>query len=146
MTNTQSRRALVIGCGIGGPVVAMALQRAGIEPIVVEAFERPADDVGSFLNLSTNGIEALQAIDADRAVLDAGFSTPRMRLCPGGVHRDRAAGRLGGGSSRAPLGSRALRTAHRAADAATPEGLGSSRVQTIALMMSSTGMVAKVLA
>jgi FAD-dependent urate hydroxylase len=83
MTNTQSRRALVIGCGIGGPVVAMALQRAGIEPIVVEAFERPADDVGSFLNLSTNGIEALQAIDADRAVLDAGFSTPRMVMWSG---------------------------------------------------------------
>src|SRR5262245_18339800 len=77
------RHVLVIGCGIGGPVVAMALQRAGIDATIFEAFDRPADAVGSFLNLSTNGIVALRAIGADRRVLDIGFPTPRMVMWSG---------------------------------------------------------------
>jgi 2-polyprenyl-6-methoxyphenol hydroxylase-like FAD-dependent oxidoreductase len=83
MKTTTTRRAIVIGCGIGGPVAAMALQRAGIDATVYEAHERPADSVGSFLNLSSNGIDALRAVGADRAVLDAGFSTPRMVMSSG---------------------------------------------------------------
>ena len=61
----------------------MALQRAGIEATIFEAFDRPADTAGSFLNLSTNGIEALRAISADRPVLDIGFATPRMVMWSG---------------------------------------------------------------
>ena len=80
---SRQQQALVIGCGIGGPVVAMALQRAGIDATIVEAFDRPADTVGSFLNLSSNGIEALRAIGADRPVLDIGFPTPRMVMWSG---------------------------------------------------------------
>jgi cation diffusion facilitator CzcD-associated flavoprotein CzcO len=43
-------KTLVIGGGIGGPVAAMALQRAGIQAIVYEATEAPADYAGLFLN------------------------------------------------------------------------------------------------
>lgn len=50
MNSTRhSKKAIVIGCSIGGPVVAMALQRAGIEAVIYEAYDRPADYVGSFL-------------------------------------------------------------------------------------------------
>lgn len=83
MDRRTSRHALVIGCGIGGPVVAMALRQAGIGATIYEAYDRPADYVGSFLNLSSNGIDALRAIGADRAVLDPGFSTPRMVMWSG---------------------------------------------------------------
>lgn len=61
----------------------MALQRAGVEAAIFEAFDRPADAAGSFLNLASNGIEALRAIGADRPVLDAGFATPRMVMWSG---------------------------------------------------------------
>lgn len=77
----------MIGCGIGGPVAAMALQRAGIDATIYEAYERPADFVGSFLNVSSNGIDALRAVGADHVVLDAGFSTPRMVMWSGSGKR-----------------------------------------------------------
>jgi FAD-dependent urate hydroxylase len=77
------RTALVTGAGIAGPVAAMALQRAGIEATVHEAHPGPADDVGAFLTLQVNGLSALRAIDADRAVAGLGFPTPTMRFRSG---------------------------------------------------------------
>jgi 2-polyprenyl-6-methoxyphenol hydroxylase-like FAD-dependent oxidoreductase len=35
--NRPGRKALIIGCGIAGPVVALFLQRAGIEAEIYEA-------------------------------------------------------------------------------------------------------------
>ncbi|MFC4946148.1 FAD-dependent oxidoreductase [Pseudonocardia sp. GCM10023141] len=75
--------ALVIGGGVAGPVAAMALRRAGIEAAVYEAHPGPADDIGSFLTLQINGIDALRAVDAYDAVAGAGFATPSMRLRSG---------------------------------------------------------------
>ena len=83
MTKTTKRHALVIGCGIGGPVVAMALQRAGIDAAIYEAYDRPADFAGSFLNVASNGLDALRAIDVDRDVLGDGFPTPHMVMWSG---------------------------------------------------------------
>ena len=73
-------RALVIGGGIAGPVVAMALQRVGIDSIIFEASPVPSDGVGAFLTLASNGLDALQAIDAHRPVVAAGVRTERMVL------------------------------------------------------------------
>lgn len=73
-----SKKAIVIGCGIGGPVVAVALQRAGIEVVVYEAYDRPADYVGSFLNTASNGLDVLHTLGAHTRVLAEGFATPRM--------------------------------------------------------------------
>jgi 2-polyprenyl-6-methoxyphenol hydroxylase-like FAD-dependent oxidoreductase len=87
MKTTPARDAIVIGCGIGGPVAAMALQRVGVDATIYEAYDHPADFVGSFLNLASNGISALRAIGADRAVLDAGFATPRMVMWSGSGKR-----------------------------------------------------------
>ncbi len=83
MDNHTRRTAIVIGCGIGGPTVAMALQRAGIEPRLYEAHPGRAEYAGSFLNLASNGIDALRALDADRPILAAGFPTPRMVMWSG---------------------------------------------------------------
>jgi 2-polyprenyl-6-methoxyphenol hydroxylase-like FAD-dependent oxidoreductase len=76
-------RALIIGGGIAGPVVAMALRRAGIDATVFEAYAAGGADVGSYLTVASNGVDALRAIDADGAVIDAGFSTSHIVLRSG---------------------------------------------------------------
>jgi 2-polyprenyl-6-methoxyphenol hydroxylase-like FAD-dependent oxidoreductase len=73
---SQARTALVIGGGIAGPVTAMALQRAGIDAVVYEAHAQTTEEVGSYLTVAANGLDALRAIDADKPVLAAGFATP----------------------------------------------------------------------
>jgi FAD-dependent urate hydroxylase len=81
-------RVLIIGGGVAGPVAAMALRRAGIEAVVYEAHTptttTPAtEEVGSYLGVATNGIDALRAIGADPPVLEAGFPTPTNLLLSG---------------------------------------------------------------
>jgi 2-polyprenyl-6-methoxyphenol hydroxylase-like FAD-dependent oxidoreductase len=89
MTRTHNERktAMVIGCGIGGPVVAMALQKIGIDATVFEAHDGSAEFVGSFLNTASNGLDALKAIDASNDVLERGFPTPRMVMWSGSGKR-----------------------------------------------------------
>ena len=57
-------RALVVGGGIAGPAAALAMAKAGIEPLILE--RRPVVDpeAGSWFTLAPNGLDALQAIDA----------------------------------------------------------------------------------
>ena len=77
-THNTGKTALVIGCGIGGPVVAMALKKVGIDATVFEAHDGSAEFVGSFLNTASNGLDALKTIDACDDVVAHGFPTPRM--------------------------------------------------------------------
>ncbi len=77
------RSAVVVGGGVAGPVTAMALRKAGIEPTVLEARPAGAEDRGVFLTLAGNGIEALRVLEADRPVLAAGFPTPALTLRSG---------------------------------------------------------------
>lgn len=65
--------ALIAGGGIAGAVTAMALRKAGISSTVHEAYPTGADDVGAFLVLFGNGLEALRTIGAQQAVVDASF-------------------------------------------------------------------------
>ncbi|XVQ12960.1 FAD-dependent oxidoreductase [Spirillospora sp. CA-255316] len=66
------RTALVIGGGIAGTVAAMALRRAGVEPVVYEAYAGTADGVGGQLTLAPNGLAALEAVGAAEAVRGVG--------------------------------------------------------------------------
>lgn len=83
-------RALVIGAGVAGPVTAMALQKAGIEAIVLEAHARDSGAVGSYFTVSPNGLDALAAIDALAIARAEGFPTRRnvMRNSAGSVLGD----------------------------------------------------------
>lgn len=72
-------RALIIGGGIAGTVAALALQRAGIEPVLFEAHEHGADNAGAFLTLAVNGLEALRAVGIDPGSL-RGIPTPRFAV------------------------------------------------------------------
>jgi 2-polyprenyl-6-methoxyphenol hydroxylase-like FAD-dependent oxidoreductase len=78
---------LIIGGGIGGPVVAMALQRAGLEAVVYEARAQPADDEGAFLNTASNALAALATLGIDPRLLHEGFPTPRMVMLSGSGKR-----------------------------------------------------------
>ncbi|MEX2982753.1 FAD-dependent monooxygenase [Streptomyces sp. C36] len=72
--------ALIVGGGIAGPVTAMALQRAGIDATVHEAYPAGADDAGAFLILFANGLSALAAIDADRPVRACSFPSEAVEF------------------------------------------------------------------
>ncbi|MFP2924838.1 FAD-dependent oxidoreductase [Pyxidicoccus sp. 3LG] len=84
---TKDGRALIVGCGIAGPVVAMALQRAGLEPVIYEAQSGPMDEAGAFLNLAPNGVNALKALGLDEPVRAAGFSSAGIAFWNGGGRR-----------------------------------------------------------
>ena len=43
-------KALIAGGGIAGPTMALALERAGIDAEVFEAYNQPADYTGLFPN------------------------------------------------------------------------------------------------
>ena len=78
------KKAMIIGGGIAGPVTAMALQRAGIEPVVYEAYGTGAGlDAGAFLTVAVNGLDALRTLGAHEPVLAAGFPTTNIGFFSG---------------------------------------------------------------
>jgi FAD-dependent urate hydroxylase len=79
-----NKKALIAGGGIAGPVTAMALQRAGIDSVVYEAYDTSAGlDAGAFLTVAVNGLDALRMLDAHEPVLDAGFPTRSIEFFSG---------------------------------------------------------------
>src|SRR3954449_11846602 len=81
------RRAIIIGGGGAGPVAAMALQKAGIGATVHEAHPAPAGDVGAWLGVQVNGLDALRAIHAEHVVREVGFPTPVIGFRSGSGRR-----------------------------------------------------------
>ncbi len=84
----------IVGGGIGGPVTAMALQRVGIDAVVLEGRPR-GHAVGSWLTVSPNGLAALGEVDALEAVRPIGVPT-RTNVMRSGSGRE--LGRIGLGS------------------------------------------------
>jgi 2-polyprenyl-6-methoxyphenol hydroxylase-like FAD-dependent oxidoreductase len=91
-------RILIIGGGVGGLAVALALHKAGARPVVYEAHPDSDQDIGAFLTLASNGMLALAQIDAAGPVAEAGFPLTTMRVVghdgaelasvPLGLHED----------------------------------------------------------
>jgi len=78
---TDVRTALVIGGGIAGPVVAMALQRAGISARIYEAYRgNSAAATGGMISLAPNGVSALAPIGLDDAVRGMGVPNSSIVL------------------------------------------------------------------
>jgi 2-polyprenyl-6-methoxyphenol hydroxylase-like FAD-dependent oxidoreductase len=71
---------LIIGSGIAGPVLSMALQRAGIESTLFERDAAGAEERGAWLNFQANGMDALQAIDAAGPVEKLGYPVDTISL------------------------------------------------------------------
>jgi FAD-dependent urate hydroxylase len=74
-------KALIIGGGISGTVGALALQKAGWDSVIYEAYDRSAGlDQGVFLTLAVNGLDALEAVGAADVVKALGFPTGKIRF------------------------------------------------------------------
>lgn len=71
-------QALIIGGGIAGPAVAIALQRVGLAATIYEASPAPRDEAGAFLNLAPNGLNALDALGLADCVNSLGFRNDRL--------------------------------------------------------------------
>jgi 2-polyprenyl-6-methoxyphenol hydroxylase-like FAD-dependent oxidoreductase len=80
---SRTRRALVIGGGIAGPVTALALARAEIEATVYESHTAAADGAGAMLSVAPNGLEALRIVGANEAVQAVGQPVPGVVMADG---------------------------------------------------------------
>jgi FAD-dependent urate hydroxylase len=75
---THTRSALVIGGGIAGPAMAMALRKAGIEATIYEAYHTTAEAVGGGLSIAPNGQAALAVLGAEDVVHRIGIPITGM--------------------------------------------------------------------
>ncbi|GAA3185322.1 MULTISPECIES: FAD-dependent monooxygenase [Streptomyces] len=109
----MARKALIAGGGIAGTVTALALHKAGIAAEIFEAYPATTEDVGAFLVVFTNGLEALRVIDAHGPVVDHSFPARRVALI-GADGAPRGERPISGGDGPG-LGPRTLRraTLHR---------------------------------
>jgi 2-polyprenyl-6-methoxyphenol hydroxylase-like FAD-dependent oxidoreductase len=78
----MAKQALVIGCGIGGPAVAMFLRLAGMDVTIYEAASE-ADGAGAFLNLASNGLAVLETLGVAHEISAVGVRCPRMAMWNG---------------------------------------------------------------
>lgn len=82
------RRILIVGGGVAGPSLGIALNKIGSDAIVtiIEAYPRAetaADIVGSYFTLQENGVDTLNTLGALEAVRSAGFATTSAHMMRG---------------------------------------------------------------
>jgi 2-polyprenyl-6-methoxyphenol hydroxylase-like FAD-dependent oxidoreductase len=65
-------KALIVGAGIAGPVLSIALRRAGFDTELYEARSATHEEPGAFLTLAPNGVNALRALGLDDLLNRAG--------------------------------------------------------------------------
>lgn len=65
-------KALIVGAGIGGPVLALWLRRIGFEVLLTEARPSPALAEGAFLGVAPNGMRVLDALGIAGTIADRG--------------------------------------------------------------------------
>jgi 2-polyprenyl-6-methoxyphenol hydroxylase-like FAD-dependent oxidoreductase len=71
---TNSKRALIIGGGVAGPVFAVFLKLAGFSPEIFEASAGP-NDTGGALGLAANGMNVLAAAGVGERVRDVSVTS-----------------------------------------------------------------------
>ncbi len=73
-------RAVVVGGGVAGPACALALQRVGVEAVVLE--RRPASDpdAGSYLTVAPNGLAALDVLGVLETVREDALPSRSNRM------------------------------------------------------------------
>lgn len=74
----SEQKALLVGCGVAGPVLAMFLRRIGVTPIIYESRPHPRDEAGFFLNLATNGTDVLETLGIKEQVLEHGHRSEKL--------------------------------------------------------------------
>jgi 2-polyprenyl-6-methoxyphenol hydroxylase-like FAD-dependent oxidoreductase len=76
----MGRRAIIVGCGVGGPIAALALQRSGFESTLYESHEHATEGAGQCFNLTANGLDVLHTLGLDVTHLADGVQVPRIVL------------------------------------------------------------------
>ncbi|SLF47289.1 FAD-dependent oxidoreductase [Mycobacteroides abscessus] len=76
-------KALIVGAGVAGPVLAIALQRVGIDAHIYERSPSGADQRGAWLNFQANGMDALRAIDAAGPLENVGYPNDTISFITG---------------------------------------------------------------
>ena len=75
--------ALIIGAGVAGPVLAIALRRVGIDAHVFERSPSGADPRGAWLNFQANGMDALRAAEAAGPLENIGYPNDTISFITG---------------------------------------------------------------
>jgi len=73
-------RVVIVGGGVAGPALGLALERAGIESVVLERRTDPDPEAGSYFTVSPNGLDALDTVGALHLAREAGFSSRRNAM------------------------------------------------------------------
>ena len=68
----KNKKVIIIGCGIAGPALAMALQKCGIDSRIYESRESPADHIGLFFYLGPNGVNVLKTLGIEDKIREKG--------------------------------------------------------------------------
>lgn len=85
----MTSKALIVGGGIAGPVLAMYLRQAGVEPVVYERRTDLPDAPGSFFNLDPTGLSVLESLGLRAEVEARGWPSRRITFTN---HRGRRLG------------------------------------------------------
>jgi len=80
MAASNVKTVLIVGAGIGGPVLGMALQRQGLTVRLVEARPASATAEGAFLGLAPNGMNGLVELDLATRVRELGHACTAFRF------------------------------------------------------------------
>ncbi len=62
----DKKKVIIVGCGIAGPTLALALNRAGIDSEIYEAHKKPPNF--GLLSLTSNGINILKMLDVYKSI------------------------------------------------------------------------------
>ncbi|AJM92010.1 FAD-dependent oxidoreductase [Nitrosopumilus piranensis] len=76
------KNVVIIGCGIAGPVLALALHRAGIKSEIFEARNESDTDSGLFHYISPNGMNVVNILEIYDKIKNVGYD------CNGVIHYD----------------------------------------------------------
>ncbi|NOK34591.1 FAD-dependent monooxygenase [Corallococcus exercitus] len=80
MSQGSVRRVVIIGAGIGGPVLGLWLRRIGMEVVLCEARASTAPGEGAFLGVAPNGMNVLAGLGLDTVVAARGGACERFRF------------------------------------------------------------------
>ncbi len=58
----KNKKAIIVGCGISGPAMALFLKKIGIDATIYEAQKSHRDDAGAFLGISPNGLNVIKEL------------------------------------------------------------------------------------
>ena len=76
-------KAIIIGGGIAGPTLAVALRKIGMDVEIFEQLPADADQRGSWINFQANGLDALHAIGEGGRLDNLGYPVDAMSFVNG---------------------------------------------------------------